>query len=56
LADARYNLSGDDVREVAKLALRHRLVLGYEAAADGVAADDIIEELLAAHPAPTVES
>jgi len=56
LTDARYNLSGDDVREVAKLALRHRLVLGYEAAADGVAADDIIEELLAAHPAPTVES
>jgi MoxR-like ATPase len=56
LTDARYNLSGDDVREVAKLALRHRLVLGYEAAADGVAADDIIEEVLTAHPAPTVES
>ncbi|MDH3540235.1 MAG: AAA family ATPase [Acidimicrobiia bacterium] len=56
LADSRYNLSGDDVREVAKLALRHRLVLGYEAAADGVAADDIIEELLTAHPAPTVAS
>jgi len=56
LADARYNLSGDDVRAVAKLALRHRLVLGYEAAADGVDADSIIEELLVAHPAPTVES
>jgi MoxR-like ATPase len=56
LADARYNLSGDDVRAVAKLALRHRLVLGYEAAADGVAADDIIGELLTAMPAPTVAS
>ena len=56
LADARYNLSGDDVRAVAKLSLRHRLVLGYEAAADGVSPDAIIDELLAAHPAPTVES
>jgi len=56
LTDARYNLSGDDVSAVAKLALRHRLVLGYEAAADGVAADDIIDELLMALPAPTVEA
>ena len=56
LADARYNLSGDDIRAVAKLALRHRLVLGYEAAADGVDADSIIDELLAALPAPTVAS
>ena len=56
LADARYNLSSDDIRAVAKLALRHRLVLGYEAAADGVAADAIIDELLTALPAPTVEN
>jgi len=55
LVDGRLNLAADDVRSVAHLSLRHRLVLGYEAAADGVAADVIIDELLAAHHAPAVD-
>jgi len=55
LVEGRLNLSGDDVRTVAALALRHRLVLGYEAVADGVTSDDVIEEILAAHPAPLPE-
>jgi MoxR-like ATPase len=54
LADGRLNLSAGDVRAIGPLALRHRLVLGYEAAADGVSADDLIAEILDAHPAPTV--
>ncbi|MFT6508891.1 MAG: MoxR-like ATPase [Parvibaculaceae bacterium] len=37
----------DDVRAVATAVLRHRLVLTYEALADGVTADDAISELLA---------
>ena len=53
LTEGRLNLAADDVRAVAPLALRHRLVLGYEAAADGITADDLITEILAAHPAPT---
>jgi MoxR-like ATPase len=52
LVDGRLNAATEDVRTVAPLALRHRLVLGYEAAADGVDADAIIEELLTAYPAP----
>lgn len=52
LIEGRLNLAADDVRDVAHAALRHRLVLGYEAVADGVAADAIITEVLAAHPSP----
>jgi MoxR-like ATPase len=33
-------------------ALRHRLVLGYEASAAGVTADDIVTDVLAAVPDP----
>jgi MoxR-like ATPase len=53
LIDGRLNLSGDDIRELAPASLRHRLVVGYEAVADGVETDRIIEAILDAHPAPT---
>ena len=36
----------EEVRAVAHPALRHRLVLGYRAEADGVSADDLISRLL----------
>jgi MoxR-like ATPase len=52
LIEGRLNLAADDIRAVAPLALRHRLVLGYEAVADGVAPDAIITEVLAVHLAP----
>jgi MoxR-like ATPase len=42
----------DDVRAVAVPALRHRLVLGYEAAAAGVTADELVADVLAAVPDP----
>ncbi len=41
-----------DLREIAHDVLRHRLVLSYEALADGVTADDIIDRILAAVPVP----
>jgi len=53
LRDGRPNLAREDVRAVAPAALRHRLVLGYEAAADGVTADDLVAAILNAHPGPT---
>jgi MoxR-like ATPase len=56
LLDGRPNLAGEDVRAVARAALRHRLVLGYEAAADGVAPDDLIAAILEAHPRPASEA
>jgi len=46
LLDGRPNVSTDDVRAAAPAALRHRLVLGYEAVADGITADDLVDELL----------
>ncbi len=41
-----------DLQEIAPDVLRHRFVLSYEALADGVSADDIIDRILAALPVP----
>jgi MoxR-like ATPase len=41
-----------DVRELAKDVLRHRLVLSYEALAEGVTADQILDSVLEAIAAP----
>ena len=39
-------VSPEDVQEIAHDALRHRLVLSFEAEADGVGADEVIDRLL----------
>ncbi|HEY7584240.1 MAG TPA: AAA family ATPase [Acidimicrobiia bacterium] len=52
LAAGRTNLAAEDIWRVAPMSLRHRLVLGYEALADGVRPDQIVTEVLEAHPAP----
>jgi MoxR-like ATPase len=44
----------EDVRELAKDALRHRLVLSYEALAESVDADTILDSVLASVPVPEV--
>lgn len=44
--DGRFNVSYEDVNRVALPALRHRLILNYEAVAEGVSADEIIKGLL----------
>ena len=41
-----------DLREIAHDVLRHRFVLSYEALADGVTPDDIVDRILAAVPPP----
>jgi MoxR-like ATPase len=43
----RANATIDDVREVAKPVLRHRLIPSYHAEAEGVSTDKIVERLLA---------
>jgi MoxR-like ATPase len=53
LLDGRPSVSADDIRGVARGALRHRLVVGYESVADGVTADDLVVALLDAVPAPS---
>ncbi|MGL4982084.1 MAG: AAA family ATPase [Treponemataceae bacterium] len=42
----------DDVKLVAPSILRHRIVLSYEAVADGLTADDIINKILSVLPLP----
>ena len=46
MMENRFNVSFDDIKSVAYPALRHRLVLSFEALADGVSADDIIKQIL----------
>ncbi|MFQ5343139.1 MAG: AAA family ATPase [Anaerolineae bacterium] len=46
LLAGRYNVAYDDLHAVAKPALRHRLILNFEAQAEGVEADAIIESVL----------
>ena len=43
-----------DIRDVAHDVLRHRLVLSYEALADNVTSDDIIDRILATIPLPDI--
>lgn len=42
----------DDIKEAAPAVLRHRIVLSYEAAADGVTSDDLIQKILNLMPLP----
>ena len=46
LLDGRYNVSFDDISKAAPAALRHRLLLNFEGAAEGVATDTILADLL----------
>ncbi len=52
LFDGRSFVIPEDVKACAYPALRHRLKLSYEAAADNLNADDIIEKLLSVVPQP----
>jgi MoxR-like ATPase len=52
LLEDRYNVSREDLQEVALPALRHRLILGFEAQADGVTADRVVNDVLAGVPFP----
>ena len=45
LLDNRINLSYEDIKAVLVPALRHRLILNFQAEAEGVTADEIIEEV-----------
>ena len=45
LLDNRINISFDDIKSVIAPALRHRIILNFQAEADGVTTDQIIEEV-----------
>jgi MoxR-like ATPase len=46
LLDHRYHVSREDIKAVAKPALRHRLILNFEGQAEHISTDDIIENVL----------
>ena len=50
LLAGRYHVSVDDIRHVAKPALRHRLILNFEGEAEGVSADQVLDEIMAKLP------
>jgi MoxR-like ATPase len=54
LLRGRDYVTTDDIRALAKDALRHRLVLSYQALAEGVTPDAILDRVLAAVPVPEV--
>src|SRR5438270_8357929 len=52
LLRGRGHVVAEDIRDLAADVLRHRLVLSYDALSDGVSADELLEKILEAVPAP----
>jgi MoxR-like ATPase len=52
LLEDRFNVSREDIQTVALPALRHRLILGFEAQADGVTADRLVGDVLSSVQVP----
>ena len=55
LTDGRYHVGYKDIQDVALLALRHRVILNFEAEADRVTGDDVVRKLLEATPKEPVK-
>ena len=54
LTEGRFNVSFDDVAEVALPALRHRLIVNFEAEAEGVTTDLVLQKMMAGVPRDAV--
>jgi MoxR-like ATPase len=52
LLSGRYAVTLEDIRRVSHPALRHRLLLNFQAEADGVSADDVVSQVLESVPEP----
>lgn len=50
LTEGRFNVSFDDVAAVVFPALRHRLIVNFEAEAEGITADNVLDRILADVP------
>lgn len=46
LLDRRFNVAEDDIRAVAKPALRHRILLNFEGEAEEISTDAIVDEII----------
>ncbi len=56
LLDGRYNVAFEDAKKAAFPALRHRLILNFEADAEGVASDTVLEGVLQHLPTESTEA
>ncbi len=54
LTEGRFTVSFDDVAEVALPALRHRLIVNFEAEAEGVTTDLVLQKIMAGVPRDAV--
>ena len=52
--DGRPNVTPDDVRKIAIPVLRHRISTNFQAQAEGMATEDIIDKLIEEVPEPSV--
>jgi MoxR-like ATPase len=50
LLDGRFHVSFDDIRDVAIPAMRHRIILNFEAEAQGMSTDEILDNVLSQTP------
>jgi len=56
LTDGRFHVSYKDIRDIAVLGLRHRLILNFEAEADRVDPDGIVRQILELTPTEPVKA
>ncbi len=53
--DGRFSVALDDVRKIAIPVLRHRISSNFQAQAEGMSTDDVVERLIKVTPAPEIE-
>ena len=46
ILDNRFNVSREDLRTVAPMVLRHRIILNFEGQAEGISTDQIVERIM----------
>ncbi len=56
LLDGRYNISFEDLRRVYLPSLRHRVLLNFEAQAEGIESDEVLLKVLDAVPEKAEEN
>ncbi|MFO0956938.1 MAG: MoxR family ATPase [Isosphaeraceae bacterium] len=54
ILDHRYHVAREDLRAIAKMALRHRMILNFEGQAENIPPDAIIDDILDRVQAPAV--
>jgi len=54
VTEGRYNVAFDDIKSIAQMALRHRIIPNFEAEADRVSADALVRQILELTPTEPV--